>query len=156
MTVEDLIRAAVHRCDRIVQGVADLEPYLADVLPVTEDELEGLPVFQRIASVALLKRYEQLQDMLGRLFRAYLSWEAEDVREMTRRDQANKLEKLGIFSDADAWISAAELRNRLVHEYPVDEAEQISRVNDTWIAAADLVAAYQLLRARLADRKLLP
>ncbi|WP_419809016.1 hypothetical protein [Sphingomonas sp.] len=155
MTTEDVIRAAVERCDRIVRGFDDLRPFLLPRLPATEDELERLPVIERIASVALLKRYEQLQDMLGRLFRAYLDWELEDVRAMTRRDQANQLEKFGIFADADDWIGASELRNRLVHEYPTDEGEQVDRVNQTWVASGLLVAAYANLRARIAERRLL-
>ena len=155
MNTEDLIRSAVERCDRIVMGFDDVRPFLEPVLPFSGDDLTQLPLIERIASVALLKRYEQLQDMLGRLFRAYLDWEIEDVRAMTRRDQANQLEKFGIVDDADDWIVAAELRNRLVHEYPIDEDEQVERVNATWAAAAGLITAYQLLRARLADKGLL-
>lgn len=154
MNTEEVIRAAVERCDRIVAGFADLRPFLEPILPVAGDDLACLPVVERIASIALLKRYEQLQDMLGRLFRAYLSWEAEDARAMTRRDQANQLEKLGIIADADEWIGAAELRNRLVHEYPIDESEQVERVNDTWAASSGLMGAYATLRARLAERGL--
>lgn len=74
---------------------------------------------------------------------------------MTRRDQANQLEKLGIVDDADIWVGAAELRNRLVHEYPIDEAEQVDRVNESWAASFGLVQSYTTLRARLAERGLL-
>lgn len=155
MNTDGVIRAAVARCDRIVRGFEDIRPFLSPVLPASEHELEQLPVVERIASVALLKRYEQLQDMLGRLFRAYLDWELEDVRAMTRRDQANQLEKLGMFDDADDWIGATELRNRLVHEYPLGEAEQVERVNETWAASSLLIAAYATLRARIAERGLL-
>lgn len=155
MTTEDLIRAAAARCDRIVGGFDDLRPILTPVLPIVGDDLSQLPLVERIASIALLKRYEQLQDMLGRLFRVYLTWELEDVRAMTRRDQANQLEKLGVVPDADEWVGAAELRNRLVHEYPIDEAEQIDRVNDTWVASSGLIQAYSILRARLAEQGLL-
>lgn len=156
MTTEELIRAAVARCDRIIDGFDDLRPILTPVLPTSDDDLVRLPLIERIASVALLKRYEQLQDMLGRLFRAYLTWELEDVRAMTRRDQANQLEKLGVIADADEWVGAAELRNRLVHEYPIDEAEQVDRVNDTWAASFGLIHAYATLRARLAEQGILP
>ena len=154
MKVEEVIRAAVARCDRIVGGFDDLRPLLEPVLPVAEDEIDAFPVIERIATVALLKRYEQLQDMLGRLFRAYLTWELEDVQAMTRRDQANQLEKFGVFDDADQWVGAAELRNRLAHEYPITEAEQVERVNDTWRSSAQLVAAYAVLRARIVNRGL--
>lgn len=74
MTTEDLIRAAVARCDGIIAGFDDLRPILMPVLPMAGEDVSRLPLIERIASVALLKRYEQLQDMLGRLFRAYLTW----------------------------------------------------------------------------------
>jgi len=156
MKTDALIRAAVARCDRIVEGFDDLRPILAPVLPIDGDDPSRLPLIERIASIALLKRYEQLQDMLGRLFRAYLTWELEDVRDMTRRDQANQLERLGVIADADAWIDAAELRNRLVHEYPIDDAEQVDRINETWAGSAAIVQVYAGLRARLANQGLLP
>jgi hypothetical protein len=76
MTTEDLIKAAAARCDRIVAGFDDLRPILTPVLPIIGDDPSRLPLIERIASIALLKRYEQLQDMLGRLFRAYLTWDA--------------------------------------------------------------------------------
>ncbi len=155
MTVENVIRAAVGRCDRIVAGIGELKPFLDPVLPVQGDDLATLPLIERICSVALLKRYEQLQDMLGRLFRAYLSWELEDVRAMSRRDQANQLEKLRIVGDADEWVEATELRNRLVHEYPVDETEQIDRVNECWTSIFGLITSYTVLRSRLIDRGVL-
>lgn len=152
MTVEEVIRGVVARCDRIVAGVDELRPFLDPVLPVSGDDLSMLPVVERIASIALLKRYEQLQDMLGRLLRAYLSWELEDVREMSRRDQANQAEKFGLVEDADDWMEAADLRNRLVHEYPVEEAEQVDRVNECWIAVFRLTRAYADLKSRMIER----
>ncbi len=155
MTTEDVIRAAVVRCDRIVAGVDDLRPFLDPVMPLSDDET-ALPVVERIASVALLKRYEQLQDMLGRLFRAYLSWELEDARAMTRRDQANQLEKFHVVGDADDWIDASELRNRLVHEYPIDEAEQVARVNECWTSIHRLIDMYLTLKKLLLKRDILP
>lgn len=149
-----MIQAAVARCDRIVAGVEDLRPLLEPVLPLREDRIDQLSVLERIASVALLKRYEQLQDMLGRLFRAYLDWHAVDVRELSRRDQANHLEKFRVVDDADEWISATLLRNRLVHEYPLDEAEQVDRVNASWTGIARLMGAYTRLRITLVERGL--
>jgi len=152
VTVEEVILGGVARCDRIVAGIEDLRPFLDPVLPVAGGDLSTLPVVERIASIALLKRYEQLQDMLGRLLRAYLSWELEDVREMTRRDQANQAEKFGLVDDADDWMEAAELRNRLVHEYPVQESEQVDRVNECWVAVHRLVRSYADLKARMIER----
>jgi hypothetical protein len=151
---EELLRAGAARCERIIAGIDELQPLLAPVLPLSGVAAESLSTIQQIAAVALLKRYEQLQDALGRLFRTYLTWEAEDVRAMTRRDQANQMEKFGLVADADVWIAAADLRNRLVHEYPLEEAEQLQRVNQCWAAIPDLLTIYAALDRRLRDQGL--
>lgn len=150
--VETIIRDGVARCERIVAGFDDLKGFLAPVLPVRDDDLSLLPLVERIASIALLKRYEQLRDSLGRLFRACLSWEGDDVQDMTRRDQANRMEKAGIVPDAQDWIHFSDLRHRLVHEYPIRETEQVDRVNECWAAIPPLIAIFVALKQRLPAR----
>ena len=147
-----VITATLARCDRITAGFCDLQPLLQGVMPLTVDGLSRLDTPQRIASVALLKRYEQLQDIVGRLGRAVAAWELEDVQEMTRRDFANWLEKAEIVTSAEHWVAATYLRNRLVHEYPLAEAEQIDRVNACWQGLPPLVTMVERLREHLARR----
>ena len=150
--VAPLLRGGLERCARIVAGCEELIPFLAPVLPIQDDDLARLPVIERIASIALLKRYEQLQDMIGRLFRTYLSWEGEDVRDMSRRDHANRMERYHLIGDADDWMDFLDLRNRLVHEYPVNEVEQVDRVNECWAAIPRLTDIYDKLRQRLSEQ----
>jgi hypothetical protein len=148
-STSEVIASAFARCRRIAAGVDELTPLLAPVLPFNGHDLADLGLVERIASVALLKRYEQLQDMVGRLSRAVVSWEDGDARELTHRDLGNWMEKRGFVADADQWMDALKLRNRLVHEYPVDEAEQVARVNDTWMAVGDLQAMLERLSDHL-------
>ncbi|HEX8445973.1 MAG TPA: hypothetical protein VF649_05095 [Sphingomonas sp.] len=153
MTAQDaVLRSGVDRCRRIVAGVEELHPFLANVLPVQDDDLARLPVVQRIASIALLKRFEQLQDMLGRLVRTLLSWTGEDVRELTRRDVANWMERLRLVETSDDWLDLTGLRNRLVHEYPINEIEQVDRVNECWVAMPRLVTIFDAVQAYLAKQ----
>lgn len=149
-----IILAILTRCDQIAAGFEELVPFLAPVLPVVDDDLARLGVVERIASIALLKRYEQLQDMLARLGRAYLVWELEPVARLTRRDFANHMEAMGFVADADDWVDYAELRNRLTHEYPIEKAEQVDRVNECWTAMPRLLAILAAMRARLTQRGL--
>lgn len=139
MSTDQIIQAGLARCERIIAGVDELRPFLEPILPVQNDDLDRLEVVQRIACVALLKRFEQLQDMVGRVSRAVLDWEAEDVRAMTRRDLANWMERLCIIDDADRWIDLSDLRNRLVHEYPIEEREQVDRTNEKWAVVSELI-----------------
>lgn len=147
-----LITAALARCDAVIAGIDELSPFLTPVLPTTAADFGRLAVVERIASVALLKRYEQLQDLVGQLGRLVLAWEAEDNGRLTRRDFANWLERFGAVEDADDFIAFQDLRNRLVHEYPLDVDDQAERVNATWAALPDLVMVTRALGTYLANR----
>jgi uncharacterized protein with HEPN domain len=91
-----------------------------------------------LAAAALLKRVEQQQDIIARLFRTALIADGVDVAGMTARDIANRMEKLGALADAATWSALTRLRNRLVHEYPADTAEQFDRVKSAIAAAPAL------------------
>lgn len=133
-----VLRSTLARCGRLSDGIDELRPLLSPHLPTQVSALEALPLIERIASIALLKRVEQLQDMIARLVRLVASWELLDTAAMTRRDVANWMEKVGFVDDADHWVDLTLLRNRLVHEYPIDEAEQVRRVNQCWDASMQL------------------
>lgn len=135
---EAVLQATLLRCRRLSDGVDELRPILSAHLPTQVPLLEALSLTQRIASIALLKRVEQLQDMIARLVRLVAVWELLDTAAMTRRDLANWMEKSRFVEDADHWVALTLLRNRLVHEYPIDEAEQVRRVNQCWDAATQL------------------
>lgn len=133
-----VLRSTLLRCRRLSDGIDELRPLLSGHLPTAVSELETLPLIERVASIALLKRVEQLQDMIARLVRLVAVWELLDTATMTRRDIANWMEKSRFVDDADHWVDLTLLRNRLVHEYPIDEAEQVRRVNQCWDAATRL------------------
>ncbi|MGW8189074.1 hypothetical protein [Sphingomonas hankookensis] len=147
-----VLRATLLRCRRLSDGVSELRPILAAHLPAQVSLLEGLPLIERIASIALMKRVEQLQDMIARLVRLVAAWELLDTTTMTRRDFANWMEKCRFVEDADQWVDLTLLRNRLVHEYPIDEAEQVRRVNQCWDAATQLQAIVTAIETYLSKK----
>lgn len=132
-----VIEAALERCRQVADGLDDVRPELTGVLPARS--MAEIKADRRVsvASVALLKRIEQLQDLLIRLMRALVTWEGGDSQAMTVRDLANWMEKQGVLV-TDEWMELTLLRKRLVHEYPIDEAEQLKRVNESWAAAEQL------------------
>ncbi|HKJ87791.1 MAG TPA: hypothetical protein VKA48_04715 [Gammaproteobacteria bacterium] len=68
---------------------------------------------------AFIKRFEQLQDLLAnRLFRGIALFEQEEVSNLSRRDPALLMEKLGVIPSAEEWARLAILRNQLTQEYP--------------------------------------
>lgn len=129
--VEAFIAQALVRCRRISDGVDELSELLGRLLPYQGSDLEQLGVIERTASVAFLKRFEQLQDVVGRTARAIVLWEGSPS-DLTQRDIADWLEKRAVVDEAQQWMVAVRLRNRLVHEYPIEEAEQVRRLNETW------------------------
>lgn len=147
-----VLRATLLRCRRLSDGVSELRPILAAHLPTQVSLLEGLPLIERIASIALMKRVEQLQDMIARLVRLVAAWELLDTTTMTRRDFANWMEKCRFVEDADQWVDLTLLRNRLVHEYPIDEAEQVRRVNQCWDAATQLQSIVTAIETYLSKK----
>ncbi len=151
--IDDLLRAVFARSVRIIAGYDDVHPFLAPVLPASGEALSALPVVERIASIALLKRYEQLQDIVAQLGRLMISWEGERTDRLSRRDLANWLERFGAVDDADDYVAASELRNCLVHDYPLDEDEQTQRVNLRWTGFPALIAMVEALRRHMISRE---
>lgn len=142
--------------ERVIAGIEELRPFLVDALPAQDDDLGTLDVVSRIASIALLKRFEQLQDQTARLGRAALEIDGQLVSRMTVRDVANGMEKRLIVEDADEWVDLNALRNQLVHEYPVGHREQVDRVNECWAAIPLLLLIHARLRAYLLQQGVRP
>ena len=142
--------------ERVMAGLAELTPFLGGQLPSANDDLSGLAVVSRIASIALLKRFEQLQDQTARLARLAIELELERTDRVTVRDLANAMERRGIVGDADRWVDLNNLRNQLVHEYPVATRERVDRVNECWAATPLRIDAHQKLRAHLLAQGVAP
>lgn len=132
MATEVFIGRALARCRKVADGADELVPLLAAVMPFAGDDLAVLDLNERAAAIAFLKRFEQLQDLIARAARAIAGWMGVDAGSMTHRDVGDWLEKYDLVSGAEAWMAAVRLRNRLVHEYPIEEYEQVLRLNESW------------------------
>lgn len=133
-----ILLALAHGSDAVETGLAEALELLGGV-PQDAAAFAALDKVQRTAAAALLKRVEQQQDILARMFRTALIADGVDIAQMTARDIANRMEKVGALADARAWSDLVRLRNRLVHEYPVAPAEQFDRVASAAAAAPVLV-----------------
>lgn len=147
MSPEEDIRAALE--GRLAALLAGLDEVLmlAGPPPSSAQELAMRSAVERTASVALLKRVEQLEDILMRLFRTLLRLDGVDTSELTNRDIANRMEKWALLASADDWMAIVRLRNRLAHEYPVNPAEQLDRLLQAYRAAEGL----KITAARVVD-----
>jgi hypothetical protein len=149
-----ILRALADAAEAVAVGL-DEAIGLLQPLPLTAERFTSLDLVQRTAAAALLKRVEQLQDIIARMFRTALIADGADVGGMTARDIANRMEKLGALADARAWSDIVRLRNRLVHEYPVGATEQHNRVLSALDAAPALHRILDDAIAFLAKQELL-
>jgi hypothetical protein len=122
--------------------------------PVDQPAFASLDKIQRVASTSLLKVVEQLEDQLARLFRTILQVRAVDTKGLYAADYGNHMERLGLLDDATRWVGVVKLRNRLVHDYPIDPAAQLSRLKQAHEAAPFLRDTAGRTLAFLNDRNL--
>lgn len=86
-----------------------------------------------------------------KLLPAFLSVAGE--KRGTVVENVNLAERLGLIQDAQTWLGARGLRNRLVHEYVEDLSELASSLNTARRISDSLLDAYQAFR-RYSARKL--
>jgi hypothetical protein len=63
------------------------------------------------------------------LFRGIAYVEQEDISDKSNRDKTLLMEKLGAIKSADAFGTAAVLRNKFSHHYPEEIDSRIERLN---------------------------
>jgi hypothetical protein len=106
------------RLQRSVQRLRTFFPIDAGRLqkrtPAKQDEVD-----------AFLKRFEQLVlTRQGQVFVGLAIRDGEDPRQMSRRDLAELMERLGAIPSAKQFRDFVAVRNRLAHLYPEDPTRQ--------------------------------
>lgn len=103
----------------------------------------------------ILFRFAKLQDAMGqRLIPATLAGLGESYEEWAMRDRLDRLEKLG-FLETESWLKWREIRNRLAHEYPDDDALRLANLLAAIKASKELADNYRGWHTQLVLRKLL-
>lgn len=139
MTVEGRAALADH-----VRAVTEVSRGIVEALEMLGAAIPDATAFgaytatQRVASRALVKGVEQLQDLIARMMRLVLTLEDEDIVGLSARAIADRAETIGLIASSDAWSALVKLRNRLAHEYPLSESERHARFRDAWTAVASL------------------
>jgi hypothetical protein len=114
--------------------------------PIDEAWVRGLEADMEAAETleAFASRFGRFQDTVGdklipRLLTALLERPGSQI------DNLNRAERLGWIGSAAAWITARELRNRLIREYRTDAAAFAADIR----AAGDFVPMFRATYARL-------
>lgn len=121
MTAADDLAEAVATADLLAGRMRDVVARLAPYLPFDAASLATADTELPFASDALLQRFENLvnhlQDQVWR--RAAVALSLRDPAEMSRRDLADAMERLGWLASADACVDVVRTRNRLSYSTPM-------------------------------------
>lgn len=130
----EILARVAERVEALLIGL-DEAIDLAGPVPADLAAFEARSKIQRVASKGLLKTVEQLEEQVARLFRTILRDLAVDLSGWYAQDIANEMQRLGIVDDAAAWVGVIKLRNRLVHDYPLDRPSQYAKLAEAYAAA---------------------
>jgi hypothetical protein len=134
---------------RLRRSVAGLAPRV----PFDGAAVAGMDEATQDATDAFLKRFEslvaQLQDQVWR--HALIALD-ENPEGLSRRDLAERMEKLGLLASAPEFGQAAFLRNRLSHTYPGEPERLARRLNEALALAPVLLRAVEAATAWAARR----
>lgn len=155
--MSDAERAILNQAQRAMAGcirrLESSQVKLEPLFPLDADRLTKLEPADEEALDAFLKRFEQLVTTIqDQMFRAIALTEAEDLRGMSRRDVAERMERIGALPSADQFRSLVALRNRLSHLYPDDSGRQAAILNDAYTASSTVLAAATRLQAHASAR----
>lgn len=114
--------------------------------PFTPDRARSLTEDEDLAErvEAFVPRFGRLQDTLGdKVLPAWLMAHGERVKAFS--ENLDRAEKLGLISDAQAWIDMRRLRNLMVHEY----------VEDPLVLSSALTVGHEYVAVQLGTARLL-
>ena len=141
---------ATERCAaRLQRSLSRLEA----LFPIDAAGLQSLEPRRQDDIDAFLKRFEQLVLTLqDQVFIGLAIREGEEPRELSRRDLAELMERLGAIPSADQFRSFIGIRNRLDHLYPEEPDRQAANLNAAFEAAPGLLEAARQAAARAGSR----
>lgn len=155
MTPEQEVIADLLTAARALVASATETRALIDAMPGDDASFAAMTSLQRMATTALLKEFEQLQDTLNGLFRAILRALGVRLKGLYALDIGNRMAELGILDDPKAWVAIVKLRNELVHEYPIGSGDRYDRFGQAHAAFPFLFDAAERAERVIRKRALL-
>jgi len=139
----EMLRANIDACRQRIEKLAYSLAKNRALFPLTRYAVSCLTDEQEESVDALILRYSQCVSMIqDQVFRGIAYAEQEDLSDKSNRDKALLMEKLGAIKSADAFGSAAVLRNKFAHHYPEEVDARIGRLNLIVEEAAMVLAAF--------------
>lgn len=152
---QDVLAEFLTQIEATRAGLADAEALIGP-LPQDVAGFEAMTPLEKVASTALLKGFEQLQDGLARVFRTVLRALGVNLKGLYPLDIANRMAELDVLDDPPRWLEIVKLRNELVHEYPADAETRLHRLRTAHAALPFLSAAADRIGAVVQTKGLTP
>lgn len=126
----EILRSNLAACGERVQKLKYSIDKNRQLFPTTPDAIANLSADQEESIDALVLRYTQCVSMIqDQIFKGIAFAEQEDLSDKSNRDKTLLMEKLGAIKSADAFGTAATLRNKFAHHYPEEAHRRIERLN---------------------------
>ena len=151
MTKEQLIlKSSFEACRQRTEKLRYSIEKNAYLFPITLAQLAAFNQIQEESVDALILRYSQCVTMIQeQLFRSIAFLEQEDISDKSNRDKTLLMEKLGAIHSAEAFGTAAMLRNKFSHHYPEESSARIERLNLIMEEARFVLASFEDITAYL-------
>lgn len=134
-------------CDRHILRINEALESLAVELPMTFECYISLNVEQIRCIDQFIFRFSKLQDAMGaKVFRYLLEYLDEDVASLPMRDILNRLERYLLLPDVNEWLYIRELRNEISHDYPLQENDVLTILNELLSKVPVLYQIYENLK----------
>ncbi|QQV77228.1 hypothetical protein H5J25_18260 [Sphingomonas aliaeris] len=105
---------------------------------------------------AFVQRFQQVHEhMTHRLYPAFYRVATAGDRPPALRDLFVWLERFKFFDSGLVWVERTELRNRLIHEYPLDAADRILDLQAAVELSSAMMAEFDRVITHIADRNIL-
>jgi hypothetical protein len=148
-----LLREHLTAANKVAQRFAWSFTRVARLMPLKPSTIEALTEEDEEKLDAFLLRFNSLTAIVqDHITKALLSVEEEDIKYLSRKDQRLLMEKLGALPPSLDFATIAELRNRIPHHYPDENAKQAEILNGVFKSALNLVEGYNSV-LRYADHK---
>lgn len=149
----DLLKANLAGANKVARRLAVSLCRVTKLIPLDAKKIDAFDEDDEERVDAFIFRFNSLTAMLqDHITRGILLCEEEDASG-SKRDQRHLMEKLGALKPELNFGTLAELRNRIAHHYPDDNAKQAEIINEIFSRSRDLLEGYNVA-LRYADAKI--
>lgn len=149
----DLLKENLAGANKVAKRLTVSLRRVADAMPLDAKKIDAFGEDDEERFDAFIFRFNSLTAMVqDHITRGILLCEEEDASG-SKRDQRHLMEKLGALKPELNFGTLSELRNRIAHHYPDDNAKQAEIVNEIFVRSRDLLDGYNLA-LKYADAKI--